>query len=69
VKRPGVTGAPGYAALAYAALGMPDSMFSRLSVAIARRDDVLEHTITAPPFAPYRKDPRWDAIIGAMQRR
>ncbi|MEO8881648.1 MAG: protein kinase [Gemmatimonadaceae bacterium] len=68
-RMPGVTGAPGYAALAYASLGMPDSVFSRLAVAIARRDDVLEHTIAAPPFAPYHKDPRWDAIIGAMQRR
>ncbi|MEO6211546.1 MAG: protein kinase [Gemmatimonadaceae bacterium] len=68
-RLPGVTGAPGFTALAYAGLGMADSVFARLAVAVARRDDVLEHTVTAQLFEPYHKDPRWDAIIGAMQRR
>ncbi|MDQ2929326.1 MAG: protein kinase [Gemmatimonadota bacterium] len=68
-RLPGVTGVPGFTALAYAGLGMADSVFARLAVAIARRDDILEHTVTAQLFAPYHKDPRWDAIIGAMRRR
>ncbi|MBA2684971.1 MAG: protein kinase [Gemmatimonadaceae bacterium] len=68
-RLPGVTGAPGYTALAYAGLGMADSVFARLAVAVERRDDVLEHTVTAGLFEPYHKDPRWDKIVGAMQRR
>ncbi|MEP7086164.1 MAG: protein kinase [Gemmatimonadota bacterium] len=68
-RLPGVTGAPGYTALAYAGLGMADSVFARLTVAVDRRDDVLEHTVTQRLFEPYHKDPRWDKIIGAMQRR
>jgi serine/threonine-protein kinase len=60
---------PGFAVLAYARLGMADSVFSRISAGIASRDDVLLHTITSPLLAPYHKDPRWDAIVGAMRRR
>ena len=65
----GTNAAPGWAILAYAKLGMADSVFSRLSTAIAERDDVLAHTITSPLLVPFQKDPRWDAIVGAMHRR
>ena len=65
----GINSQPGFAILAYARLGMADSMFSRLAVAIARHDDVLQHTITSPLLVPYQKDPRWDALVGAMRRR
>ena len=60
---------PGFAVLAYARLGMTDSVFSRISAGIASRDDVLLHTINWPSLEPYHKDPRWDAIVGAMRRR
>ena len=48
---------------------MADSMFARLSAAIATHDDVLMHVITMPAFARYQMDPRWDAIVGEVRRR
>jgi TolB-like protein/tRNA A-37 threonylcarbamoyl transferase component Bud32 len=65
----GISIEPGFAVLAYAKLGMADSMFSRISAGIASRDDVLLHTITSPLLEPYHKDPRWDAIVGGVRRR
>ena len=62
-------GAPTWAAMVYARLGMADSVFSRLTAAIARRDDAFAHLITSPDFARYQADPRWDAIVGAVRRR
>jgi eukaryotic-like serine/threonine-protein kinase len=60
---------PAWAAMGYAQLGMADSMFSRLSAAVATHDDIFLHVITMPTFAPYRSDPRWDAIVGEVRRR
>ncbi|HXT47527.1 MAG TPA: hypothetical protein VN717_02750, partial [Gemmatimonadaceae bacterium] len=60
---------PAWTALQYAQLGMADSMFSRLGVAIATHDDVFLHVITMPAFARYHSDPRWDAIVGEVRRR
>jgi hypothetical protein len=67
-RLPGVTGSPTWAAMVYAHVGMADSMFSRLAVAVDRRDDVFGHLITYRGFAPYKQDPRWDAIVGAVRR-
>jgi serine/threonine protein kinase len=53
----------------FAQLGMADSMFARLSAAIATHDDVFMHVITMPAFARYQSDPRWDAIVGEVRRR
>jgi Flp pilus assembly protein TadD len=60
---------PGFAVLAYAKLGMADSVFSRIRAGIESRDDVTLHTITSPLLDPYHEDPRWDAIVGGMRRR
>jgi TolB-like protein/tRNA A-37 threonylcarbamoyl transferase component Bud32 len=60
---------PAWSALQYAQLGMADSMFARLSAAIATHDDVFMHVITMPAFARYQSDPRWDAIVGEVRRR
>jgi len=60
---------PAWSAFQYAQLGMADSMFARLSAAIAAHDDVFMHVITMPAFAPYHSDPRWDAIVGEVRRR
>lgn len=68
-RLPRVIGSPTWAAMVYARLGMADSMFSRLSVAIARRDDSFAHLITNPAFATYESDPRWDALVGELRRR
>jgi serine/threonine-protein kinase len=68
-RKPGVTGSPTWAAMVYARLGVADSVFSRLAVAVARRDDVFAHLITLPDFRRYQSDPRWDAIVGAARRR
>ena len=68
--RPGaITIEPGFAVMAYARLGMADSVFSRIAAGIANRDDVLIHTFDWPSLEPYHKDLRWDAIVGAMRRR
>jgi serine/threonine-protein kinase len=68
-RLPRTLGNPTWAAMVYAHVGMPDSMFSRLRVAIERRDDVFAHLITMPVFSKYEGDPRWDAIVGAARRR
>src|SRR4051812_42480866 len=60
---------PMWTAMVYAREGMADSMFSRLSSAIASHDDSFAHLITSRDFAKYQSDPRWDAIVGAVQRR
>lgn len=60
---------PAWSAFQYARLGMADSMFARLSLAIATHDDVFMHVITMPAFARYHSDPRWDAIVGEVRRR
>jgi TolB-like protein/tRNA A-37 threonylcarbamoyl transferase component Bud32 len=66
---PRAIGSPAWAAMVYAKAGMPDSMFSRLAVAIERRDDAFTHLITSPAFTPYQADPRWDALVGELRRR
>ncbi|MEP6621542.1 MAG: protein kinase [bacterium] len=68
-RLPRTLGTPTWAAMVYAHIGMPDSMFSRLRIAIDRRDDVFGHLITMPAFAKYESDPRWDAIVGEVRRR
>ncbi len=68
-QKRGATGNPTFAAIIYAQLGMPDSVFSRLAVAVERHDDTFTHLITNPAFRPYQSDPRWDAIVGAVRRR
>ncbi len=65
----GVNGFPAFAALAYARLGMADSVFSRLRTAVDRHDDTFTHLITNRVFEPFHADPRWDAIVGAVRRR
>ena len=68
-QAPRTLGAPTWSAMVYAQLGMPDSMFSRLRVAIERRDDSFGYLITMPVFAKYESDPRWDALVGEVRRR
>lgn len=68
-RLPRTLGNPTWAAMVYAHVGMADSMFSRLRVAVDRRDDVFGHLITMPMFAKYESDPRWDAIVGEARRR
>ena len=68
-KRTEFASPPAWSAFQYAQLGMADSMFARLSVAITAHDDVFMHVITMPAFAPYQSDPRWDAIVGEVRRR
>jgi eukaryotic-like serine/threonine-protein kinase len=68
-RRSGAAGAPTFTAWVYARLGMPDSVFSRLAVAVQRHDDVFTHLITSTAFRPYESDPRWDAIVGTVRRR
>jgi hypothetical protein len=65
----GSAGIPTFAALGYARLGMADSVFSRLRLAVERHDDVFTHLITNRAFAPFQSDPRWDEIVGAVRRR
>jgi serine/threonine-protein kinase len=65
----GSAGIPTFAALGYARLGMADSVFSRLRVAVERHDDVFTHLITNRAFDPFQSDPRWDEIVGAVRRR
>jgi hypothetical protein len=67
--RTGFASPPAWSAFQYAQLGMADSMFARLSTAIATHDDVFMHVITMPAFARYQTDPRWDAIVGEVRRR
>jgi TolB-like protein len=67
--RPGLLAQPSFAALGYAILGVPDSVFARLAVAIRRRDDSFSYLIGNRTFAPYARDPRWDALVGAVRRR
>jgi hypothetical protein len=50
-------------------MGMPDSVFARLAVAVRRHDDVITHLITSTAFRPDESDPRWDAIVGTVRRR
>ncbi|MEO8619461.1 MAG: protein kinase [bacterium] len=69
LQLPRTLGTPMWAAMVYAHIGMPDSMFSRLRIAVDRRDDVFGHLITMPAFAKYENDPRWDAIVGEVRRR
>lgn len=52
-----------------ATLGIADSGLSCLFTAIARRDDVLLHTITSPLLVPYQRNPRRHDIVGTMHRR
>jgi serine/threonine-protein kinase len=66
---PRTLGTPTWSAMVYAHIGMPDSMFSRLQVAIDRRDDVFAHLITMPVFTKYQSDPRWDRLVGEVRRR
>ena len=68
-KRTEFASPPAWSAFQYAQLGMADSMFARLSVAITAHDDVFMHVITMPAFAPYQSDPRWDAVVGEVRRR
>lgn len=68
-RRSGAAGVPTFEAWVYARLGMPDSVFSRLAVAVQRHDDVFTHLITSAAFRQYESDPRWDAIVGAVRRR
>ncbi|MFI5238198.1 MAG: protein kinase [Gemmatimonadales bacterium] len=68
-RQSGAAGAPTFTAWVYARLGMPDSVFSRLAVAVQRHDDVFTHLITSTAFRPYESDPRWDAIVGTVRRR
>ena len=60
---------PAWSAFQYAQLGMADSMFARLSAAIATHDDVFMHVITMPAFAREQSDPRWDASGGEVRKR
>ncbi len=68
-RLPGVSGFPTFAALAYARLGIADSVFSRLRMAVDRHDDTFTHLITNVVFTPFHADPRWDAIVGQVRRR
>jgi hypothetical protein len=68
-KRTEFASPPAWSAFQYAQLGMADSMFARLSVAITAHDDVFMHVITMPAFARYQSDPRWDAVVGEVRRR
>jgi serine/threonine-protein kinase len=68
-KRTEFASPPAWSAFQYAQLGMADSMFARLSLAIASHDDVFMHVITMPAFARYHSDPRWEAIVGAVRRQ
>jgi hypothetical protein len=68
-RLPRALGTPTLAAMIYARLGISDSMFSRLRVAVERRDDSFAHLITSPAFTKYHSDPRWDTIVGEVRRR
>ncbi len=56
-------------ALAYARLGVPDSAFARLRVALQPGQYEFYGVINSPWFDPIRYDPRWDQIVGRVQRR
>ena len=60
---------PTFAAIAYAKLGVADSVFARLRAAIDTHDDTFTHLITNRAFEPYQSDPRWDTIVGEVRRR
>jgi serine/threonine-protein kinase len=62
-------GIPTFAAIAYAKLGVRDSVFARLRAAVDGHDDTFTHLITNKAFEPYQSDPRWDAIVGEVRRR
>jgi hypothetical protein len=66
---PAAIGVPTFAAIAYAKLGMPDSMFARLRAAIDGHDDTFAQLITSTVFEPDQSDRRWDAIVGEVRRR
>jgi hypothetical protein len=68
-RLPGTASIPIFAALAYAHLGVTDSVFSRLRAAVEIHDDSFTHLITSRTFEPYESDPRWDAIVGEVRRR
>ena len=66
---PAAIGVPTFAAIAYAKLGVTDSVFARLRAAVDGHDDTFTHLITNKAFEPYQSDPRWDAIVGEVRRR
>ncbi|HWA59000.1 MAG TPA: tetratricopeptide repeat protein, partial [Gemmatimonadales bacterium] len=60
---------PIFQAITYAHVGETDSAFARLRVALIPGNYEFHGLINAPWFAPLRQDPRWDAIVGAVQRQ
>ncbi len=56
-------------ALYYARLGETDSAFARLRIAVRNGQQEFYGTISSPWMAPLRRDPRWEEIVGAMQRQ
>ncbi len=56
-------------AAAYARLGVPDSAFAWLRTGLAPGNNEFYAIINSAWFQPIKTDPRWDEIVGAMQRR
>ncbi|MFN8652187.1 MAG: protein kinase [Gemmatimonadales bacterium] len=60
---------PAFQAIAYAKIGETDSAFARLRLALVPGNYEFHGLINAPWFASLRTDPRWDAVVGTMQRQ
>jgi tetratricopeptide (TPR) repeat protein len=56
-------------ALFYAGMGATDSAFARLRVAVTNGEQEFYAAINAPWMAPLKRDPRWDQIVGKVQRQ
>jgi len=58
-----------FQAITYAHIGETDSAFARLRIAMIPGNYEFYGLINAPWFAPIRSDPRWEEIVGTVQRQ
>ena len=68
-RRPDPLWPPWLQALYYARLGETDSAFARLRVVVKNGQTEFYAAITSPWMAPLKRDPRWEEIVGTMQRQ
>ena len=60
---------PIFQAALYAHLGVPDSAFARLREALRPGGNEIHGFINSRWIAPLKSDPRWDEIVGTVQRQ
>jgi tetratricopeptide (TPR) repeat protein len=66
---PGSAVPPALQASMYAGLGETDSAFARLRIALQPGNEEIYSWINTPWMAALKRDPRWDQIVGTVQRQ